>query len=463
MSCAAPVLPPRGRLARAGNWLRDHAVLIRRLQWLVVVVYAVLLLVPAFLPLPDETAHVWNNLTVVAQFAFWGIWWPFVLLSMLLFGRLWCGVLCPEGALAEWAARHGKGRPIPRWMRWGGWPFVAFVCTTVYGQMVSVYQYPKAALLVLGGSTVAAVAVGYWYTRGKRAWCRYLCPVNGVFALLAKLAPVHFRVDADAWQRASAGRRTIAIKAVECAPLLPISQMQGASGCHMCGRCSDHRQAVTLSLRSPSDEVVRLAAHDADGWQTLLIVFGLMGIAIGAFHWSASPWFITLKQTLAEWLVEHDSFALLETNAPWWLFTHYPEANDVFSWLDGSLLVAYILITGLVLGTVSSVLLMLAVRLAGAFQWQRVHHLAQALIPLAACGVFLGLTAVTLTLLRGEGVNWWWINDLRLALLLTANLWSLWLALGIVRQWSRPWLTLLPFLLLLAWVDSAWGWLFWWW
>ncbi|SCK30664.1 4Fe-4S binding protein [Vogesella sp. LIG4] len=468
MSCSGSMaLRPAGRLARLGDWLRDHAGLIRGLQWLVVLVYAVLLVVPAMLPLPDDTAHVWNNLTIVAEFAFWGIWWPFVLLSMLLFGRLWCGVLCPEGALAEWASRHGRGRPIPRWMRWGGWPFVAFVCTTVYGQMVSVYQYPKAALLVLGGSTVAAVAVGYWYTRGKRAWCRYLCPVNGVFALLSKLAPVHFRVDQAAWQQGGPARRSIAIKAVDCAPLQPISQMQGGSGCHMCGRCSSHRDAVTLSLRSPSDEIVRVAAREADGWQTLLIVFGLMGVAIGAFHWSASPWFVALKQGLAEWLVAHEWFWPLETNAPWWLFTHYPEKNDVFSWLDGSLLLGYIAATALLLGTVSMLLLALAVRLGGRWQRQRLHHLAQALIPLAGCGVFLGLTAVTLALLRGEGLYWYWINQLRLALLLAANLWSLWLAHGIVQLWQPRWLRRVPVLLaftgVLLWVDSAWGWLFWWW
>src|SRR5260363_431808 len=55
-----------------------------------------------------------------------------------VFGRVWCGILCPEGALSEFASRHGRSRPIPRWMRWGGWPFVAFSITTVYGQMVSV-------------------------------------------------------------------------------------------------------------------------------------------------------------------------------------------------------------------------------------------------------------------------------------------------------------------------------------
>lgn len=112
-------------------------------------------------------------------------------------------------------------------------------------------------------------------------------------------------------------------------------------------------------------------------------------------------------------------------------------------------------------------LLALAVRLGGRWQRQRLHHLAQALIPLAGCGVFLGLTAVTLALLRGEGLYWYWINQLRLALLLAANLWSLWLAHGIVQLWQPRWLRRVPVLLaftgVLLWVDSAWGWLFWWW
>ena len=103
---AAPA-PSTERLATVGRWLRDHATLLRRLQWVVVLVYAALLVIPALLPLPDDSARMLNNLTIFAQFVFWGIWWPFVLLSMVLFGRIWCGVLCPEGALTEWAAQKG--------------------------------------------------------------------------------------------------------------------------------------------------------------------------------------------------------------------------------------------------------------------------------------------------------------------------------------------------------------------
>jgi polyferredoxin len=421
------------RLAGLGHWMRNHGPLIRQVQWFVVLAYVVLVAVPAFLPLPDDKAYIFNNLTLFAQFVFWAIWWPFVLVSMVLFGRLWCGVLCPEGALSEWASKHGSNKAIPRWMRWGGWPFVAFALTTIYGQLVSVYQYPKAVLLVLGGSTVAAVAIGLVYGREKRVWCKYLCPVNGVFGLLAKLAPLHYRVDADAW-RAAPSKKVIPIN---CAPLVAIRHMEGASDCHQCGRCSGYREAVILSPRSPNHEVVQLGDKLNNGWQTTLLLGGLLGIAIGAFHWSVSPWFVALKTMAAEWLINHDIMWPLEHGAPWYLLTHYPEVNDSFTLLDGSLLLAYILATGLVMSAGLAATLALASRMIGPWSKQRFYHLAQALIPLAGCSVFLGLSALTVTMLKHEGVAVNWVGPLRLALLTGANLWSLLLAWQILGRY-RP-------------------------
>ena len=468
MACAQATLAPhadRPLAAALGDWLSRHGRWIRWTQWLVVLCYAVLVLVPALLPLPDESAHVFTHLTVFAQFVFWGIWWPFVLLSMVLVGRVWCGVLCPEGALSEWASGRGLNRAIPRWMRWGGWPFVAFVGTTVYGQMVSVYQYPKAVLLVLGGSTAAAIAIGYVYGREKRVWCKYLCPVNGVFGLLAKLAPLHYQVDAQAW-RSSYGR-TIRIQPINCAPLVAIRKMEGASDCHMCGRCSGHRDAIALTLRSPNQEVVVQGAHLATGWQTLLILVGLLGIALGAFQWTVNPHLGQAKQWLAEWLIERDILWPFAENAPWWLLTNYPAQRDVFSWLDGGLLLAYLFGMGAVMGVGLALPLAWTTRLLGPWQRQRFFHLSQALIPLAGIGVFLGLSALTLNLLKAEGVPVHWANAVRLVLLAVANLWSLSLFLGICRRYaSSASLALLaavaacPALLL---VDYAWALTFWLW
>lgn len=212
--------------------------------------------------------------------------------------------------------------------------------------------------------------------------------------------------------------------------------------------------------------MLRVAAKEADGWQTALIVFGLLGVAIGAFHWTVSPWFVALKQGAAEWLIEHDILWPLDTDIPWWLLTHYPQYNDVFSWLDGASLLAYVALTALAMGGGLLLCLAAAVVLAGGWRRQRLHHLAQSLIPLAGCGVFLGLSALTVTLLKAEGVDMHWANTLRLTLLTAASAWSAWLAWRILGQWShgaRRTLASLPMLAALGWVGMAWGWMFWWW
>jgi polyferredoxin len=415
-------------LADFGNWLRRHQPLIQRVQWLIVGIYILLVAVPAFLPLPDRLAHIWNNLTIFAQFCFWGLWWPFVLVSMVLVGRAWCGLFCPEGALSEAASRHGRGLAIPRWITWKGWPFVAFACTTIYGQMVSVYQYPKPTLVILGGSTAAAIVVGYLYGRKKRVWCRYLCPVNGVFGLLSKLAPIHFNVDQDAWARSRQAQHQpghAALQPVNCAPLVALRTMRGASDCHMCGRCSGFRDAITLQTRSPNQEIVQVAGANPKPWETALIVFGLMGIATGAFHWSASPWFIDAKQALATWLIDHGLTLLVAAQPPWWILTDYPDRSDAMTLLDGFVLIAYILATACVLGGAISLALAAAARALGTWSSARFHHLAQALIPLAACGVFLGLSAITISILHGDGIDLPFVGLLRLALLIGAAGWCL--------------------------------------
>jgi len=97
-----------------GDWLQRRQAWVRCLQWGLVVCYYTLLFVPAILPQPADRADALSSLAGVAEIIFWGFWWPAVILSMMLFGQFWCGVLCPDGALTEWAsdtARQGKFLP----------------------------------------------------------------------------------------------------------------------------------------------------------------------------------------------------------------------------------------------------------------------------------------------------------------------------------------------------------------
>lgn len=419
--------PARGPLARLGRLLRRHRGPIIAAQWLIVLVYAALVVIPAFMPLPAEDAHLWDNLRLFAQFCFWGLWWPGVMIATVTLGRVWCGLFCPEGFLTEWISRYGRGKALPGWLKWSGWPFVAFVCTTVYGQLVSVYEYPQAALLVLGGSTVAALVIGLLYGRDKRIWCRYLCPASGVFAVLAKIAPLHYQVDRAAWDR-----YTGHIEPVNCAPLVDVRRMTSASECHACGRCAGQREAVNLSWRSPFQELVDLN-HPARTPEALTLIYGVLGVATAAFQWTVSPWFRDAKLALAEWLVEHDFMALLDNDAPWWLLTHYPEANDLFTWLDGALILAYLLGGGFLLGSALLIGPTIASRLLQTpkLDWQR-FAIAQA--PLAAASVILGLSMLTVTHLKAEHFWLGWLPAFRIALLTLGCGGLLRVVIGLLRQ-----------------------------
>jgi polyferredoxin len=409
-----------------GLWLRRHRQHIALLQWSVVLFYSALLILPVFLPLPPSDAHIWNNLRLFAQFVFWGLWWPGVMLATVGLGRVWCGLFCPEGFLSELASRHGRGKAAPAWIKWHFWPFFAFVATTVYGQLTSVYQYAESALLVLGGSTIVAVIIGFAYGHDKRVWCRYLCPASGVFAVLAKIAPLHYRVDRAKWDKAQTEQP------FNCPPLVDVRRMVSASDCHACARCAGQRGAVRLAGRSPFLEILRLdiPARTTDAFT---LIFGILGIATAAFQWTVSPWFLRLKMTLATWLVEHEYYALLNADAPWWLLTHYPEVNDAFTWLDGILVLAYLVGGGVLLGLLLIVGPLLAARLLRhpALNWQR---FALTLAPLGAVSVVLGLTMITVTQLRGEHLLLLWLPYVRFALLGLGLGLSLWLAFALVRQ-----------------------------
>ena len=451
-------------LRRIGDWLMRNQRTIRIVQWIVVCFYLFLVVVPAFLPLPPRSAHLWTNLTLFAQFAFWGIWWPFVLVSMIFVGRAWCGLLCPEGTLSEAASLRGRGHAVPRWIKWPGWPFVAFAGVTAYGQMVSVYQYPKPALVILGGSTLAAIAVGYLYGRNKRVWCRYLCPVTGVFGLLSKLAPVHFAVDREAWN-AWHKLRGARPDRVTCAPLVPIRTMRGGSKCHMCGRCSGFRGAVALARRSPNFEIVHVAGSEPRPVETILILFGLLGLATGAFHWNSSSLYVDVKQSIAGWLVDRDITWPLEPLAPWWLLTNYPDQNDTLSLLDGAVLIGYMLAVAAGLGSFLFACMAGATRLLAGWSTARLHHLTQSLVPVAGCGVFLGLSTLTVSMLRGEGFALDFVGPLRAALVVGAGIWSLWLGWQIAGLYTASSLrrvtAMIPLAVAAAASCASWAALFW--
>jgi len=386
----------------------------------VVALYLFFLLAPLLLPLPHEGERILGSLRKFAQFLFWGVGWPLIMASMLLVGRAWCGLFCPDGTMTEAISQRGRNGSIPRWMRWPGWPCAMLVATTVYGQMVGVYDFHPATLLLLGLPTLGALLTGFLYGRGRRIWCMYLCPANGVFALLSKLAPLHFRVDEAKWK----AYRDTPFRLV-CPPLIDVRRMQRMSDCHACGRCSGYRDAIELAPRAPQSEI--LATHNVGTAEAVTLLFGILGVGTLAMTWHGSRWFALFQSALASLPGQGGLAVLQQYAAPWWLLVNYPQANAVFTLFDGLCLLLVLLAGGGMLALALWLPLRLATAIAAyaGLSWQR---LSLALVPVAGVTLVLGLSLFTVKHLRLGGLALAWVPPLQAGLLAAGGLFSLWLA-----------------------------------
>ena len=232
-----------------------------------VLVYLLLLAVPAV------TGN--SQYQRFSRLVLWGIGWPFIVLSVLLLGRFWCGLFCPDGTLTEAVSLKGRNGSIPIWMRWKWLPCAVLVGAVLIGQSTSVHRDFQATLLFLGIPTCLALVCGFLYGKGRRIWCMYLCPANGFFSLLARLSMLYFAVDKKAWK--SWQGRT---ERINCAPLVNIQQMTGMSACHACGRCVRYRNAVQMDTRKPWDETVGLTDSAVSNADAVILLWGMAGIGI---------------------------------------------------------------------------------------------------------------------------------------------------------------------------------------
>lgn len=468
----ATPLASGSRLAiRIETALLRHPRLLPGLHLVMVLFYLTLILVPTFLARPPEDATPLTSFVRFSQFVFWYLWWPFVVLSMILFGRAWCGFLCPEGALAAWVSRFGGDRPIPRWMRWGGIPLAAFVGITIYGQLTAVYEYAAPQLLILGGSTALAMTVALIYTRRGWVWCRYLCPVSLLFGVFSRLGALHFRVDHSrlACWRPSPGESG---KKDPCPVFIYLPKMATNRYCLMCFRCAGWRDSIHLRLRRPGEELLHINTAEPLFWE-IIFLFGAIGLPVGVFHWTVDPLFQHLKQGLGGLALAWGLGGVMGSSAPWWLLSNHPEAGEVFNLLDGVSIAAFLLGATLLAIGLFSVLTWFSARLleptaaepAGRRElFTRIGYLYT---PLSLVSLFLGLSQLTFGYLKSVGFPGLATDVIRGLLLTAGALWSLHLARRIMRLQTtdgrRVTFALLPhvagvMLIVAAWVPVFYLW-----
>jgi hypothetical protein len=121
----------------------------------------------------------------------WILWWPGIIFTFILVGRLWC-VICPFGTLNEWAADLSKpNRLFPKSLRSLWLATFLFLLLTWADEQIGVIRSPQLTAWLIVIFALFAITTGIFFQR--RSFCHYLCPITGLLGLYSMISPVEVR------------------------------------------------------------------------------------------------------------------------------------------------------------------------------------------------------------------------------------------------------------------------------
>jgi ferredoxin-type protein NapH len=192
-------------------------------------------------------------------------WLPIAMLPLaaVAAGPLFCGWLCPAGALPEYLSRAVPGRfkfdfkgrvdivPL-RYGFFAGILFVPFVSSSICCAFCNFTHMQNLVSGFFGNTsgfayftTMGMIAAAVWivplglFTKGGRGWCLFLCPAGtamGIASWASKKAPWAFRVRSDASICTSCGtcQDICPTRAADVAP-----DAEQTISAHLCNQCQD--------------------------------------------------------------------------------------------------------------------------------------------------------------------------------------------------------------------------------
>jgi len=134
--------------------------------------------------------------TNIANLLVWSYWWPLVIISAILFGRIWCSI-CPMELVSSVVSKFGLKKKVPKFLKsgWGITLFYTFVLVLAI-HTFSIHRVPHRMAIYLITLLGLPLLLGYIFE--KRAFCNYLCPVGHLLGLYSRLSIFEWRAASTA-------------------------------------------------------------------------------------------------------------------------------------------------------------------------------------------------------------------------------------------------------------------------
>jgi len=131
-----------------------------------------------------------------------GSWIPLIILSSiviiltLILGRVWCGWVCPMGTVLYWTrfkrTKKNKINPSKHWLIVKYILLLIIIVIGVLGLLNPALDWLDRNLLASVIIIISVLILSILLNLiTDLFWCRYLCPLGGLMALISKIASMH--------------------------------------------------------------------------------------------------------------------------------------------------------------------------------------------------------------------------------------------------------------------------------
>ncbi len=225
-----------------------------------------------------------TNLTTLLV---WGLWWPAMVVVMVLAGRVWCTV-CPLELVdraGDWLGRRlGLRRLRVGPVLLAGWGMLSvYLAFHILVAAADLHRVPYLTALVVFALVVAAFLAGLSF-RHPRAFCTTFCPAGVMLSTYARFTPLQLEVrDPDtcsACETKDCIRESnrFRLDARSCPSLLRPYARKASDGCTLCFQCAKvcPHDNVGFGLVAPEAPIRRKIFLTGPETLFLLVVTGFL-------------------------------------------------------------------------------------------------------------------------------------------------------------------------------------------
>ncbi len=256
-----------------------------------------------------------------------------VLVLSMLFGRWFCGWVCPMGSCVDIAdkvtTKHNTPKLGPRWLKQA--LLVLILVSALFSVQLAylldpmaiasraLIQAVQAPLWTVAHATgftapwlsetqpytrlgllslvifIAAIGMGKW---GKRFWCRNICPLGGLFGITGRWSLWKRRVDEESCTNCQLCRIECKMAAIPQAKTTEVIQPE----CILCYNCvpTCGQDATEIALSTESSQQLRPVDLD----RRRVLGMGVLGVAVAG----------VLKTDISSKLIQDSS---VKSSSPW--------------------------------------------------------------------------------------------------------------------------------------------------